>query len=701
MTSGFIEVGLSPEYESGKKEVIRDFANNVQFVSNDFDILLGMTVKLKLCAVNPVVLEMLTGAVLPSDAAVVLNDTKRFACQEPIMLEVWSKNAGYVCPPGGPVASDGGLFIHWVLPLTSQWTISSDLTFNSGALDVEVSGYATSNEGWFPSFPDPEMDWPSYVPAESLSGWPTGAPPVVLPMGAPVDSWTMVEAAAVRDGGPLAWRCVNELPSPLSDCAYFTPSGVPPCENPAPIVYDLHGNGPVPNPPWLPVQIPITTTQPDPPPVPPYFTLPALVETVQGVVPTVGPSGENSPQGGYLDDPLCLCNEPPETPWVEAVMRGPVQVNTENDSQQWVSQILALPWARYDGLNVDYISGLISVEAGWDNINGVGIVLRGEQGYFNLPTGITPFAQNIVPLVDGPTGLMPSAQNYELRVVYDSGNTNPAPWPLTMIELRFDSTLVAQWAIGNVAGWGKGMGEYWSQVSPPCYATTASATPINTATQLFITVTDNGNGTYTIYSDDPNQSGILSDPGGAANNFEGAGPNAVNAPCNPYGPTNGVVQRTFLTSVGDSVAHELVADYRWVTAATGGFSGSGVFTQVTLDVSDARLSEIGAWASAVAGTQARATLDAWVVAYGSGVAVPVVATSTNAVDLIAYNIPTTSGQMGNIRPQGYGIITGNNDPAFPLFYRSPVTEFTVGCNAAAPNFTGLPVHYPSWTIPST
>lgn len=88
-TSGFVELNLTPRYESGGTEIVRDPGGDVRIVDTDFDVLLGMEVRLRLCAVNPVVLEMLTGLDLLSESASVLNDSRRFACQDPVMVEVW------------------------------------------------------------------------------------------------------------------------------------------------------------------------------------------------------------------------------------------------------------------------------------------------------------------------------------------------------------------------------------------------------------------------------------------------------------------------------------------------------------------------------------------------------------------------------------------------------------------------------------
>jgi hypothetical protein len=210
-SSAFVELSLTPLYESPNRVVTRDQCGNVMLIDNDFDVLVGFDLSLRLCGVPAPLLEMMVQATISTDATVALKDSRRDACQSPLMVELWSKNASYACPPGG-VPSEGP-WIHWVLPRTTRWEIDGSLAFANSALEVSLRGHAVANPGWFPSLPGP--DFASYV-----DGWPVGEPPCVLPAGADPDPWTLTDLATIRDAGPLAWKCVGSLPAPLDECGY-------------------------------------------------------------------------------------------------------------------------------------------------------------------------------------------------------------------------------------------------------------------------------------------------------------------------------------------------------------------------------------------------------------------------------------------------------------------------------------------------
>jgi hypothetical protein len=141
----------------------------------------------------------------------------------PLAIEVWSKNIGDPCPDGTIAAYP---WIHWVLPLTDGWILSSNLTFNLGALEIEVKGRAVANPWWYPSFPG--VSFGSYA-----GDFPSGPPPTLLPPGATADEWTIGDWQQIRSSGPLGWRGVATLPAPLNDCALLpdpTTPPVSPCE---------------------------------------------------------------------------------------------------------------------------------------------------------------------------------------------------------------------------------------------------------------------------------------------------------------------------------------------------------------------------------------------------------------------------------------------------------------------------------------
>lgn len=221
-TSGFMELNLSPDIESGEDITTKNACGDICIRDKDCDRLKGFEVELKLCGIPLGLIEMLTGATLLSDGAggfngAVMREAKSASCENSKALELWSKNSDKgVCDVDG---TPSNLWIQWVLPRTINWEISGGLNFTIGALEVTLSGYAENNPLWYPSFP--RSTFPSYTPGGGdPTGVPTGVAGPVLPAGIDADAWTLTDQAAIQGGGPLAWRCVSELPSPLDACDY-------------------------------------------------------------------------------------------------------------------------------------------------------------------------------------------------------------------------------------------------------------------------------------------------------------------------------------------------------------------------------------------------------------------------------------------------------------------------------------------------
>lgn len=221
-SAGFMEINLSPDVESGEDITTKNACGDICIRDKDCDRLKGFEVEIKLCGIPLPVIEMLTGATLLSDGAggfngAVMRESKDAACENSKALEFWSKNADK-----GQCTVDGvtqNLYIHWVLPRTINWEISGGLNFTNGPLEVTVMGYAENNPLWFPSYPT--TTFPSWTPGGGdPTGVPTGSPPPVLPPDITADTWTLADQTAIQAGGPLAWRCVAALPSPIDDCGY-------------------------------------------------------------------------------------------------------------------------------------------------------------------------------------------------------------------------------------------------------------------------------------------------------------------------------------------------------------------------------------------------------------------------------------------------------------------------------------------------
>lgn len=226
-TSAFTELTLSPDTEDGEDITIKNACGAICIRDKDCMRLKGFDVTMKLCGIPMMVLEMVLDAILLDDPdnpgdfkGGVLRESKYDPCAPPKQIEVWSKNANRdQCGVGGVGSA---VFVHWLLPTTRNWEISSDLAFNSGAMEIELTGYAENNPNWFPTWPG--ADFPSYMDSGVASGGnpegvPIGGPPPILPSGITADTWTLDDQIAIQAGGPLAWQKAAALPT-LNECGY-------------------------------------------------------------------------------------------------------------------------------------------------------------------------------------------------------------------------------------------------------------------------------------------------------------------------------------------------------------------------------------------------------------------------------------------------------------------------------------------------
>lgn len=222
-TAGFMELNLSPDMEGGMDITTKNACGDICIRDKDCDRLKGFDAELKLCGMPLAVIEMLIGAELLADdngdfVGAVMRESKNTPCEDSKGLEFWSKNAAKSCSTGS-----NNLYIHWVLPRTINWELSGGLNFTNAALEVTIKGYAQNNTDWVPSMPGPAF--PSYVPGGGdPASTPSGAAGPVLPGGLEADPWSLSDQTAIRKGGPLAWRCVGTLPTPLNDCGYLPSS---------------------------------------------------------------------------------------------------------------------------------------------------------------------------------------------------------------------------------------------------------------------------------------------------------------------------------------------------------------------------------------------------------------------------------------------------------------------------------------------
>lgn len=219
-SAAFAELSLNPDMVAGSERLVRTPGGNVAVVDTDPAVLKGFELTLKLCGmplefmVLMAVESLWSGEVDPDIIGGVLRNEMTEPCALPFMLELWSKNAA--AQDCGDGVTDPCRFVQWVLPLTARWEFSGALGFDRGPLEITLKGYATANDRWYPSFPSAEF--PSYV-----NGAPIGPAPQAIPAGILPDEWELSDMESIRAGGPLGWRCVTALPTPLDECGFVEP----------------------------------------------------------------------------------------------------------------------------------------------------------------------------------------------------------------------------------------------------------------------------------------------------------------------------------------------------------------------------------------------------------------------------------------------------------------------------------------------
>lgn len=221
--STFMSLTLSPDLDGGNNIVDKDACGNIVIRDKDCDRLLGFNAKLALVGVPLPVLEMLLDAIMLGGGGDdvkggVLRESKAAGCAPYKMIELWSKNANRAqCGIGG---SGGQVYVRWGLPLTRNWEISGDITYDVNAVAFELTGYVENNPNWFPSWPD--STFPSYVPGGGdPTSVPTGAPPCVLPAGITADSiWGLDDQTDIQAGGPLYWASEAAIPNTVVNCDF-------------------------------------------------------------------------------------------------------------------------------------------------------------------------------------------------------------------------------------------------------------------------------------------------------------------------------------------------------------------------------------------------------------------------------------------------------------------------------------------------
>lgn len=187
VTNGFISLSLSASVEDGEALTVKNADGSFCIVDNDPDLLRGFDLELLLCGVPTALLEMLLGAAALSTGANivggVLPSRANQATALPRQIEVWSKNKDAdSCAPGAEAVP----YVQWLLPLTRNWNLGGSVEFSISNLELTLTGFGEESPGFEPSV---SSEWPE------------------------------AHVTAIQNGGPLAWKCVNSVPT-TDACGY-------------------------------------------------------------------------------------------------------------------------------------------------------------------------------------------------------------------------------------------------------------------------------------------------------------------------------------------------------------------------------------------------------------------------------------------------------------------------------------------------
>jgi hypothetical protein len=106
------------------------------------------------------------------------------SCSANILIEVWTNNASKErCADNSDCP-----YVRWILPLTTNWSISGDTAFTNDIIGLEMTGIAEANASFAVPFTLPATD-PDLTPAF---------------------------VTAIQQGGPMAWICTDALPTVIS-----------------------------------------------------------------------------------------------------------------------------------------------------------------------------------------------------------------------------------------------------------------------------------------------------------------------------------------------------------------------------------------------------------------------------------------------------------------------------------------------------
>lgn len=148
ISDGFISVSFTANTDEGEEINVTNAAGRTCVRETPCPQLLGYTVEIEFCQVDPALFAILTGQDTELDAqglaAGFRINTANSGCDRAFALEIWTGTPGERCNPDAPQdASAGG----WLLLPYMQGGIFGDFTIENAAISFTVTGAATKSGG--------------------------------------------------------------------------------------------------------------------------------------------------------------------------------------------------------------------------------------------------------------------------------------------------------------------------------------------------------------------------------------------------------------------------------------------------------------------------------------------------------------------------------------------------------------------------
>lgn len=191
----FVSLSFSPNVEAGQDYTLRNACGELVYNTKDCDQTKYYDLTLQVVGLQPHLEELfgVSSAFVNAGGTIiggVVNDTSGEStsnggsCSSNILIEVWTNNASKErCADNSDCP-----YVRWILPLTTNWTVSGDTSFTNDIFALEMTGIAEANASFISPVPSPGTD----------------------------PDLTVDYVNTIKTGGPVAWICTSTLPTVVS-----------------------------------------------------------------------------------------------------------------------------------------------------------------------------------------------------------------------------------------------------------------------------------------------------------------------------------------------------------------------------------------------------------------------------------------------------------------------------------------------------